>query len=233
LPKPYYILSVHPTKYCKIKDIFSSQNNSIVKKFQNPGGIRSMGWDLVTNDFPRLEQGEYWEVGGGRKLIRLYEDGTLILRVLANQDFLGWGQYENYFKINPKINSLALIEITYNFVNFYEMLLPHFDREIEEFKYQCELTNTVLENKKKLYLLPGMVKERYFGDDGKEAPTQIMKIKLIKGKSDLNKKAAYITFEIIRKIYLWFGLTEDVIPYTTIDEDNKKYIDVNSISKIR
>jgi hypothetical protein len=112
--KPYYILSAQPSEASKIKDIFSSHNNNIVEMLRNPVGIRDRGWDLRTYDYPRIEQGEYWETSNVRKLIRLFEDGSFILRVLANQDFLGWGKWENEFIKNPIIHIWMILKVIEN-----------------------------------------------------------------------------------------------------------------------
>lgn len=36
-----------------------------------------------------------------RKLLRLYQDGTLFFRAAADQEFLGWGQDREQFKEFP------------------------------------------------------------------------------------------------------------------------------------
>jgi hypothetical protein len=59
-----------------------------------------------------------------------------------------------------------------------------------------------------------------------------MKEELLIKKSEIMTKPTYVTFKIIRKIYLWFGFTEEDIPFLDIDENKSKYIDIEQIKKL-
>lgn len=230
---PYYILSAIPKEKCKIKSIFESRNGSIMQLLRNPGSLRYGGWDLRILDFPRIVKGEYLEIGGERRLIHLYEDGTLIFRVSADHKLLGWPRRKEEFKKLPRINSLALIEITLNFVNFYKTIVSNFDKEVNKIQFRAEFRNIFLENNKRLYLLPYSIKHAEWDDEDRKkcAPENNMKQEIIIDTEHIKEKYQHVTYEIIKKIYLWFSLSEDEIPYSSQDKNDKKYIDENLIKK--
>jgi len=231
---PYYILSAIPQERCKIKGIFESKNSSIMELLRNPGNLRDGGWDLTTLDFPRIVKGEYLEIGGGRKLIHLYEDGTLIFRVSADHKLLGWPKLEEEFKRFPRINSLALIEITLNFVNFYRTIVSNLNKEVNKIQFRAEFKNIFLENNNKLYLTPSHIESVAWDTENRKkyAQENNMKQEIIIETEQIKEKYQHVTYEIIKSIYLWFGLLENEIPYSSQDKNDKKYIDEKLIKKI-
>jgi len=233
MSEPFYILAAAPTKPGKLKKIFESGPDSIMNLLQNPGQLRHAGWDLNTYDSPQIIKGEYLEVKDGRKLIRLYEDGTIILRALADNNYLGWGQFEEQFKKFPRLNSIALIELTYNFIDFYGRLSGHFESNPEKIRIRCELRNAFLTDSAKLILAPGPVGS--VGYEGgffkKEAPENNMSKQIDSELADIQNSPAYVVYELIKELYLWFGYTTDKIPYTSEDEQGKKFIDMKQITK--
>jgi hypothetical protein len=229
---PDYILGATPCEQTKLKNIFEAGKDSITELLKNPGYLREGGWDLRTNDTPEIVKGEFLEVGNKRyKLIRLYEDGTLILSAAAHNHFLCWGQSTEDFSKHPRLNPIPLIELTYNLVFFYGKLIPYFLKKPSKIRFQIELKNAFLE-KSKLHLTPSHVGNTpgwLIIDFWKEAPDNEMKIKLDIPTNSLIESSPYVAYKLIEKLYLWFGFTPDKIPYTTKDDDGDKYIDTQKI----
>ena len=233
MSKPFYILAAVPMQSVQLKSFFEQGEGSVMTLLQNPEKLRNMGWDLQTLDIPRIIKGEYLEVRSGeRKLLNLYEDGTFIMRAVADYTFLGHGQGEEAFKKKPRLNPLAIIEVTYNFINFYKKLISHFEVKPTTIKFKTELKNTYLEEDKKLYLNPGGVKDFDwpFDDDPHKAPEEHMANKeIIKATDDLLDLSPYVAYELIEKLYLWFGFNPNKIPYTSLGKHQKRFIDEGKI----
>lgn len=222
MEKPYYILAATPTEPNRIKKIFESGEDSIIEMLQNPDQIRPAGWDLRTYDNPRIIKGEYLEVKNlDRKILNLYEDGTLILRALADSSFLCWGIDD------AKLNPLSLIEVTYNFVDFYKKLIEHFKEIPKKIEITIEFKNTFVTENSKLYLY-----KDYF-EQKKYAPAKDMQKKIEISLTDPFFKVGHITFSIISKIYNWFEIEDNQIPYKSKDEKNNFFIDKERIIKLK
>lgn len=98
----------------ELKTLFTERTDSIKRKLENPPTtIRHEGWSLETLDRGKIIEGQLVRVMNGDRVIDLYKDGTLIFAGLANEQFLAWSS-----KDELKINSLALIELVYNFISF-------------------------------------------------------------------------------------------------------------------
>src|SRR5205085_1031727 len=137
---PSYIISARPSRPNRLEDLFAFGENSIASMLANPGSFRYAGWTLETLDQPRIVGGEYLEVmNGPRKVIRLYEDGTLLFKADAGPAFLGWGRDEDDYAKKPRLHSLAAIEVTTSFVHFYARLLPYFDQPVTDINFHLQI----------------------------------------------------------------------------------------------
>lgn len=124
--KPLYILAAAPHEPSKLK-LFESGPGSISDLLLRESGIRYAGWDLSTGDKPKIIKGEHLETKIDEvKKINLYEDGRFVCWFAADPNFLAWPSKEEDFLKKPRLNPLAIIETTYNFVNFYKKLIPFF-----------------------------------------------------------------------------------------------------------
>ncbi len=207
---------------------------------QNPSSFRYAGWDLETLDTPRIVKGEYLEVRNDkRKIITLFEDGTLIAKTAADDTFLSWGSKRN--GKGPYLNPVALIEFTYNFVNFYKDLLPHFDKKPKKFNFRVELNDAIRvddqnsKHEEKLGLVPYGINAYSWrwGLDLQDAPESNMKKDIDATVEELENFMPYVVYKIIEKVYLWFGLSSEKIPYISQDNKGDRFIDIEQIKKIK
>src|SRR6266849_503363 len=111
-PRPVFVYSMS-ARGTAFKNFF--EPGELKKIIENPGQFRPSGWDLITRDRARIVKGQYFEVSSAeRKRIRVYQDGSVIVRVYGDEDFLSWGQNKNNFQQSPRVNTIALIEFTLN-----------------------------------------------------------------------------------------------------------------------
>ena len=228
--KPLYILAVTPYESSKLR-LFESGSGSISELLMRESGIRYAGWDLSTGDKPKIIKGEYLEakIEGGKK-INLYEDGKFVFWVAADPNFLAWPLKEEEFNKKPRLNPLAIVEVTYNFVNFYKNLMPFFIKTPQKFRFVVQIKDAFLNQDTKLYLIPG----------GLQSIEWLMnRVQYIAPENDMNKyedvdvgglkdEASHVAYLLIEKLYLWFGIDKTLIPYVS-KEKGKEIIDIEKI----
>lgn len=235
IKEPLYIIIAKPLNNCKINNFFSADVGGVKHMLEHPSGLRYAGWDLETLDNAKLVKGEYYEViNGDRKKIRLYEDGTLIMKVSANQNFLGWGRSPDNFLKSPRLNPVALIEITYNFVYFYSKLINFFNNESRDIKFVIQFRDTFLSENKKLYLNPYGTDSLNFAFDDypQESPEDFMEKDTLFLSQEIVNNSAKCSYELIKKVYNWFGITDEKIPLKIKDENGFDVIDIEKIKKM-
>lgn len=229
--QPLYILAAAPYEPSKVR-VFESGTGSISDLLLRESGIRYAGWDLSTGDRPKIVKGEYLEAKiDGVKKINIYEDGRFVCWVAADPNFLAWPSREEEFLKKPRLNPVAIIEITYNFVNFYNKLIPFFTKAPQKLRFVIQLKNTFLNQDTKLYLVPGGLKSIEWLIDRTRypAPESDMDRNIDIDVDELKKETSHVAYLLIEKLYLWFGLGKDCIPYISKDAEGKEIVDIEKI----
>jgi hypothetical protein len=220
------VLSATPQPQGTLKSIFLNSEGSLKRKLEHPPSIRHYGWDLTHHDQAKIIQGEYIRVtNGNAKITDLYRDGVLITAALASGDFLAWGE-KNPHRINP----LALIEFIYSFHAFYALVLEDFVVRPTDIHLRVELRNMHLSDEKSS-LVPYGIKStaQAFGQGIKYAPKSNMDKERSVKADDFDPLR--ITYDVVREVYLWFGLEEDKIPYFK-EEGGVRVFDIEAVKKI-
>jgi hypothetical protein len=231
--KPLYILAVAPYESSKLK-LFEGGTGSISELFMRENGFRYAGWDLSTGNKPKIMEGEYLEAKiDAVKNINLYEDGRFICSVAADYNFLAWPLNNELFYKKPRLNPIAIAEITYNFVNFYKKLIPFFIKIPDKFRFVVQFKNAFLDKNTRIYLVPGSLKSIEWLIDSNQypAPDDNMDKYEDVDSNVLVEEKAHVAYLLVEKLYLWFGLEKDCIPYVSKDNNGKDIIDVDKIVK--
>jgi hypothetical protein len=163
---------------------------------------------------------------GDRKVIDLYRDGSLVFAGLADHTFLARGNSPD----KTKIHSIGIVEIVYNFINFYKLVLEDFTEKPEEIAIRIDFRNMHLGGTKS-YLLPyqhGSLLQLEAGIN--YAPDNNGTI--IRSFRIEDSHVRVIAFEMLKEIYAWFGWEEDKIPYTKTD-GALKMVDPEAMAKIK
>jgi len=232
--KKMLILVAYPKeKPGELKSLFINEEGSIKRKLEDPplnaGKVRYGGWSLETLDRGRIIEGQFVRVqNGDRKTIDLCQDGTLIFTGLADERFLARASEDGL-----RINSIALIELVYNFISFYREVINDLTIKPSIISVEFKFLNMHLDGKK-TYLTEGPI-DALFGDEKHEAPQDNYSLET---PIDFNAqdfevgKTAEIAYKVVEKIYLWFGIPLDRgnIPYTKI-ENSVVSIDIEQIRK--
>ncbi len=227
-----YILAATPTEPSRLKKFFESGDASVRTLLEHPGQLRYAGWDLQTDDKARIIRGEYLEVkSGDKKILHLYEDGTFIVRAAADETFLAWATSKSRDKKNLRLHPIALIEFTYSFAAFYARLTPHFETARRHLNMRVEFQNAIIDDAK-LFLNPGEVGSITWGfnEDPYFAPDPSVKTEIEIKTNRLQQNPARVGYQLIEKVYVWFGIDPKWIPYTAVDGENR-IIDIAQLGK--
>lgn len=219
------ILSVTPTQPSELRTIFSEKPEGIRRKLESPPVIRENGWGMRTSDQAKFVQGELIRVEGHRSVADLYRDGTLIFVGHINANFLAWSDQSDL-----TIHPLALVELIANFTRFYALVVEDFRALPTQLLFSVALRNLHLDGKTNI-LPAGPVREGYSWYTGhKEAPANNWTSGdvLVSSESFDPDQVAY---RLIREIYIWFGHSDEDIPYLK-EKGNSWTVDTDQISAI-
>jgi len=232
---PTYILAAVPEQPNRVRNLFhlGPEPSFVSGVLENPGSFRYAGWDLQTLDQAHIRNGEYLELRNGpRKTLRLYEDGTFLVRGEINGDFLGWAVREGFEK-NPRVHSLAMIEFTTAFTYLYCRILPFLEYGPKHIRFHIEIANGKVGDRF-LYLIPSPVNSIGWmtGDDKyaltKENPMQDE----IVATDDLRNDPGSVAFRLTERLFLFFDVAGNNIPYT-VEKEGVRRVNVEQIKSIR
>jgi hypothetical protein len=229
---PLFIYSMVPVEKTTFKHFF--ETGPLKSLLENPGQLRNFGWDLTTQEPARIVKGQYLELKSAeRKLLQVYEDGSFFVRVSAAHDYLAWGVNEGIPQQWGRLNTLALIEFSLNFCLLCARLVEHLEPQPSEVVLRVEIRNAFF-GKSKLYLTPHSVSSYSFGfgDDSKIAPESSMKGHVQVLTERLKSRPQEAAYLLVRQIFIWFGIREDMIPYASVEND-VRFIDANKIKQAR
>ncbi len=216
--KPVYILASDPAKPTSIASLFESKSANIVRLLENPPELRYAGFGLLSNANSKIVRGELRRsIVPGYKSLELWNDGTLLFLATADNDFLSWGKRSQ--KIDYlRLNQIALIESVYLFVELSRQVYLEADEKPNKIKYTLELRNMSVDSKN-CGIIPGPLGtfNMMFGDKVHRAPSENYSNSIAWSKTELNSKR--IAFLLISKLYEWFGIEHDYIPYQEKEGD--------------
>jgi hypothetical protein len=227
-PRPVFIYSM-TVRGTTFKNFF--EPGELKKVIENPGQLRPSGFDLVTRDRARIIKGQYFEVSSAeRKRIRVYQDGSVIVRVSGDEDFLSWGQNTSTFDISPRLNTIALIEFTLNFCRFCSQIIPFLEPKPQQVNLKVDIRHAFI-GQEKLFLIPDTVSSWAFTttDGRKDAPEESM-VRVTTADTDtLRLTPAYVAYNLVRQVFYWFGVEEEHIPYTSQSSTGERFVDQDLI----
>jgi hypothetical protein len=146
---PFYFVAASLPPGNRIKHFHHTDGSGPGRLLDHPKQFRYAGFDVSTGSVAALVD-DHWEVrSGDRKLLSLYQDGTLIFRVRADEEFLGWGGQN--LPDPGWINPVAAVESHLSFVHLYASVLPLAVTQPESVTLTVRLSNAVHDGRR-LYL---------------------------------------------------------------------------------
>jgi hypothetical protein len=217
MAEPVYFLAAAPTEPMAVPTL--TREHGVREFLEHPPHARWDGWNLLTLERAELRSGPRLHIqNGDRKIIDLHADGTLTA-IGKFDGFLGWGRW--VFRESPKVNGLAVVEFTHEFVSFYERLLHEFIKPLpDRVRFAVGARAAIYEldgTERRLYLTPGPVSERTLDDQysRREArePSFTNTFDVDTAPSEPHLDVPTVTYGLVKRFYNWFGLTDDAVPY--------------------
>lgn len=228
--RPVFTLAVIPSQNITIPSLFESNSTDVVKLLESPPAFRSSGFDLDTGSRPKIIKGELRRAAyDGHKSLELWSDGTLIFVARGDQDFLCWGSASRNSGLLI-INQLALIESTYLFVELSKKVYDYANTTVSGVVYYLGLHNAS-KGGHNIGLIPGPIDtfDWKFGDNAHRAPEANG---LLTVDADKNLSTGIIAHSIMAKVYNWFSIETDRIPYNE-EVDSQLAISPKKIEAVR
>jgi hypothetical protein len=222
------VVSAYPVPPSELRSLFVGTEGSIRRRLERPPTLRSSGFDLETGDQAQTIRGELVRVANGdRKILELYRDGTFVFVCRADDWFLAWASPKGEQRLNP----LALVEVIYSFAEFYVNVMRDLKEAPAEIHCRIDVRG-MHERGPKATLAPygASSAAQMFGMDLHEAPEN--EKTFTKAFPAVRFEPAVVAYELIREVYIWFGIDENEIPYVKA-EGGVQMVDVDAIRKIK
>jgi hypothetical protein len=215
--EPLLHLAASPAAAAAISALFRTED--VRQILEGPPVTRSQGFNLLTLQRAEIVEGERFVIDVGRKRLELYKDGTF-LTIGKFADFLGWPRDQESFSSDPKINSLALVEFTYDFFKAYAAILNFV--EPLPILIRCQIGITGAHSLgERLWMAPhGLhtleydLPSRRYRAPSDEVTRQL---EIEAQASDPHIQPGEIAFALLEELYNWFGMPSNVIPYASIE----------------
>ena len=230
---PYYVIGASPGKATRVRGFFRDGSDSPGSLLTASAVFRYAGFDTFTGGYAKLIDGERWEVQNrDRKLLQLYPDGTLLFRVRADQDFLGWGQDPARFEALPALNPIAVVESHTSFVHLYRALLSRFLVGTPSVVFKLQFHSAQVAGRRiaitKLFdrgIVWAVDPELYpIHDFNATADAKVETNELIESPNA-------VAFGLLLKFYDMFDADHELIPFVKTDTDPKA-IDVEQLQAL-
>lgn len=234
---PALILSFSPDEQVFLKDFFERKSDSVFSLICNSKRVREIGWDLRVGNEPSILKGECWSASNSdNKLLRVFQDGNIIFAAAIDESLLGWGRKNHQeFMKKPRLNPVALIESTFNFIIFVKNLLNFLIKPPKKLLFRASLFSLWLQNSK-VYLIPGDTNSTPYKfdlpDKMKEAQEENKELDVDFLYSDFDVHTDKVCFALIKKIYNWFGIPDEEIPYTCQLSSGDMVTDIKQIKEL-
>ncbi len=207
-----YVLAAVPMDQIEIPSLFQSRKSEIVSLIENPPEIRPSGFDLNTGESVRFREGELLKtINYEYKSLELWRDGILIFAATGGTDFLCWPGKPG---VKPKINQLVLIESTILFAELSKAIFLYAEPKPKKIQYKLEIRN-MPGNDTSFGLIPGPLRKfPSLSGDIHPAPGSKLRSEITWEGNEINP--GNLAFRILCKVYSWFGIAHDQIPYTKV-----------------
>lgn len=225
---PVLYLAATPVVPARVPTIFRTEGVRGV--LENPPHSRHDGWNLVTADRARIEGGELLAAANGdRKHLALFENGSFVA-IGSFYNFLSRGDSRRFDKINP----LALVEFTHDFVLTYSHLLEFIEPRPTSGVVQAGVRRGRWGEKdgEALFLPPhGIGSAAWtFGDPEDYPPIDRPGWDSLPLVTDLREpvEVGKIALALLERIYAAFGRVFEQIPYVN---DDRTAVDAEAFTR--
>ncbi|MBV9880969.1 MAG: hypothetical protein JO180_10765 [Gemmatirosa sp.] len=229
-----YVMSATVEPGNRIRKFLDPGDASVSWLLLRPPTFRHAGFDLeAPYAEPKLLGGDCWELRGGeRKILRLYQDGTFLARVPADEEFLGWAYGDLFAKGLPILNPVPVVEVNAAFVHFYAALLDRFVKPPQRVWFNLRLAGADIDGRRlqlSEYYVHG-IQHVSVPRPHKAYAAQISDTLEVDAER-VRQAPNEVAYELVSRFYSMFEMGEDLIPFVSRDGE-KPSIDLDAIRRL-
>jgi hypothetical protein len=211
---PVLILTAVPLQPTGVPTLF--RDEGVRGVIERPPITREQGWNLGTLGRAELVEGSRLEVrSGGRKLLDLGEDGVFVA-VARVENFLSRDRPGHSKPAPHRMNSLALVEFTHDFVLTYQAIGEHLEPPPAEAFFGVAVVAATGSPDGPVFLPPGGVHSL-----GWELPVDITfpdSSDYVWGyPAEMSMRPGEIAYPLLERVYAFFKQSAEAIPYLNQD----------------
>lgn len=213
---PTVVLAAIPSRTVEIPGMFRGAGSPVHELLHQPPELRDGSFHLAGPAPQIVNENAQRSLGHG-VVLELWSDGTLIGGGDAS-DFLCWGTRGQDGTL--RINTLALVEVTYLFVELARRLYALMSPPEPQFAVTFRLSlHRMVGGGRRAFLNPWPRRSAgfQFGMDARESPGTDHEFETRVEGRDFN--AGRVTYELIRRVYRWFGFNDEQVPYVTAEPE--------------
>jgi len=230
--RPSYVLAAAALGKLRLAHFNDDGPGSPRRLLENPPSFRWAGFDLTTMDEARSISPDAIEVrNGNRKVVQLFRDTTLLFRVAADEEFLGWGVDQDVFDRRPRLNPVAVVEAHTAFAHLYSKVLDHVVGEPKEVRIHLGL-RWATSLARPLFLTPYTSRNYDVGALPKYAANgDILDEDFRLGVTEVRSFPNAVAYKLLTTFYGFFDMPEEKIPFVT-EVEGRREIDVEALRKL-
>jgi hypothetical protein len=165
-----------------------------------------------------------------RKVLRLYQDGTLIFRARADADFLGWGVEPQHFHRLPKLDPLVVVEVNTSFVHRYRAVVERLKHPPDRVFFHLSL-HDFTQNGLRLFLTKHFPRGHFDWSAVTRYVVQTTEESVDAPVADLMRAPNSVAYQVVVAFMSMFDMPEDEIPFVKRSADGAE-IDLEAIQAL-
>ena len=230
---PYYLIAASVPVGNRILQFHGAGDHSASYLIGDVARFRYAGFDVAIPGWPEPGPDDSIELrSSDRKVLRLYQDGTLIFRVRADHEFLGWGVEPDYFERFPKLNPVPVVEVNTSFVHLYRAVVGQLKHPVETVYFKLFLSDSTWEHSR-LFLTKYFSSNRvdWGGVTKWEIQQDPAEEELEVSANELEESPNRVALRLVKTFVSMFDLPDDEIPFVTGDGDDAE-VDLQAIKDL-
>lgn len=230
---PYYAIAASVPPGNRILHFRSSTSHGAADILTSIPRFRWAGFDLAIPGSPVPGPGDSLELrSGDRKLLRLYQDGTLLFGCRADHEFLGWGAEPDIFERFPRLNPVQVTEVHASFVHVYREVLMRLAQPAPHVTFKLSLRNGVW-NGQRLFLTRYVATKMIDWGAVTRYPLEVdpAEIEVRVASDEVTERTNRAAYRLLAAFVSWFDMPEDEMAFTSASSDGRQ-IDLEAIKAL-
>ena len=232
---PFYVIAASVPPSNRLVNFHGTGSNGAAYLLSSLPRFRFGSFDVAIPHTPDPGPEDSIELRwGDRKILRLFQDGTLTFGCRADSEFLGWGVTAERFAAFPRLNPVAVAEVHASFVHSYGLICARLKKQPERILFDLSLTGGVW-NDSRLFLTHYYSAENVDWQVVDQYVLQVDPAEAeVEAESDeVRDHPNAVAGRLLRAFASWFDMPEEDIPFTRLGDSGELEVDLDTILSLR